>query len=141
LQRNQQKRKLLRKRKNSLLKQPFPKGCFYDNIKYMQIRVKETNIKLNTGLSSFLEKKIKKIEKLLPDVPDLIVDIEVGLTSKHHQKGDIYKAETQVQLGQKLLRSVSEKDNIRSAIIESVEDLEGQLRKRKEAYLARRKVK
>ncbi len=107
----------------------------------MQIRVKETNIKLNTGLSSFLEKKIKKIEKLLPDVPDLIVDIEVGLTSKHHQKGDIYKAETQVQLGQKLLRSVSEKDNIRSAIIESVEDLEGQLRKRKEAYLARRKVK
>lgn len=32
LQKNQQREKLLKRRKNSLLKQPFPKGCFYDNI-------------------------------------------------------------------------------------------------------------
>ncbi len=107
----------------------------------MKIRIKETNIKLNTGLSSFLDKKIKALDKFLPDVPDLLFEIELGLTTKHHQKGDIYKSEIQVQLGQKILRSVSEKDNMRRAIIESVEDLERQLRKRKDAYLARRKLK
>jgi len=107
----------------------------------MQITIKKTDIKLNTGLESFLEKKIKTLEKFLPDVSDLLVEIEVGLTTRHHQKGDIFKAEMQVLLGQKLLRAVSEKDNLRSAIIEAVDELEAQLRKRKEAYLTRRKLK
>ncbi|GMX58559.1 MAG: hypothetical protein MCSN_2130 [Candidatus Microsyncoccus archaeolyticus] len=108
----------------------------------MQIRIKETNLKLNTGLHSFLEKKVSSsLGKLLPDIPDLIIEIDVGLTTKHHQKGDIYKSEIQIQLGGKLFRSVSKKDNIRSAIIESVEDLERQLRKRKDAFIARRKIK
>jgi ribosomal subunit interface protein len=107
----------------------------------MKIRVRETNKKINTGLYSFLEKKIKTLEKLLPNIPDLIVEVEVGLTTQHHQKGDIYKSEIQIQLGQKLLRSVSKKDNLKSAIIESVEDLEGQLRKRKDTFIAKRKIK
>ncbi len=107
----------------------------------MQIRIKETNLKLNTGLYSFLEKKVGSLKKLLPSTPDLIIDIEVGLTTKHHQKGDIYKSEIQVQLGGKLFRSVSEKDNIRSAIIKSVEDLEKQLSKRKDIFIAKRKIK
>lgn len=107
----------------------------------MKITVKETEIKLNTGTYSFLEKKVNTLKKLLPDVSDLLIEVEIGLTSKHHQKGDIYKTEIQVQVGSKLLRAVAERDNVRSAIIEAVEQLEGQLRKRKDTYITRRKIK
>jgi len=107
----------------------------------MEITLKKTDIKLNTGIESFLNKKIKTLEKFLPKAPDLLVEIEVGLTTKHHQKGDIFKAEMQVQIGQKLLRADAEKDNLRSAIIEAVDELEGQLRKRKETYITKRKLK
>jgi len=106
----------------------------------MQIRVKETEIKINPGLYSFLEKKIKTLEKLLPRVPDLIVEAEVGLTSRHHQKGDVYRAEIQIAMpGKRMLRAVAERDNLRSAIIEAKKEIEAQLTKRKDTFIAKRK--
>jgi len=41
--------------------------------------------------------------------------------------------------GKKLWRAVSTRDNLKSAIIEAVEDLETQLRKRKESFITQRK--
>jgi len=106
----------------------------------MQIRIKETEIKINKGLYSFLENKIKTLEKLLPSNPDVIVEAEVGLTSHHHQKGDVYRAEIQIAMpGKKLLRAVAERDNLRSAIIEAKEEIGAQLTKRKDTFIARRK--
>ncbi len=106
----------------------------------MKIRVKETEIKINKGIASFLEKKIKKLEKFFPSEAEVIIEAELGLASLHHQKGDVYRAEVQIIMpGKKIWRAVSQKNNLRSAIIGAVEDLETQLRKRKESFIAQRK--
>ncbi len=106
----------------------------------MQIRVKETEIKINRGIYSFLKKKIKTLEKFLPDIPDLIIEAELGLTTRHHQKGNVYRAEIQIAMpGKRMLRAVSEKENLRSAILEAKEQMEAQLIKRKDTFIAKRK--
>ncbi|HPD19631.1 MAG TPA: ribosome-associated translation inhibitor RaiA [Candidatus Pacearchaeota archaeon] len=106
----------------------------------MKIKIKETEIKINKGVVSFLEKKIKKLEKFFPSQAEVIVEAELGLAGRHHQKGDVCRAEIQISMpGKKLWRAVSTKDNLKSAIIEAVEDLETQLRKRKESFITQRK--
>ncbi|MDD3170588.1 MAG: ribosome-associated translation inhibitor RaiA [Candidatus Paceibacterota bacterium] len=106
----------------------------------MQIRIKETEIKVNRGIYSFLEKKIKALKKFLPDIPELIIEVELGLTTRHHQKGNIYRAEIQIPMPRKrIFRAVSEKENLRSAIIEAQKEMEAQLIKRKDTFIAKRK--
>ena len=106
----------------------------------MQIRIKETEIKINRGIYSFLEKKIKALKKFLPDIPEPIIEVELGLTTRHHQKGNIYRAEIQILMPKKrIFRAVSEKENLRSAIIEAQKEMEAQLIKRKDTFIAKRK--
>lgn len=94
-------------------------------------------------LEKMIEEKISDIEKLLSRVPRLIAEIEVGLTSKHHQKGDIYRAEIQIQVPGKILRAVSEKEDFRSALTEVKDELQVQIKKYKDKVKLekRRKIK
>jgi putative sigma-54 modulation protein len=111
----------------------------------MNIKIKATNIELTDYLSKLVDQKIKKIEKLLPDVPDLIVEVEIGKTTNHHQKGDLFRAEVQIELppGGKMLRAVSEKEDFSSALTHAKKELEVQIKKHKEkiSLERRRKVK
>ena len=111
----------------------------------MNIKIKATNIVLTDYLSKLVDQKIKKIEKLLPDVPDLIIEVEIGKTTKHHQKGDLFRAEVQVELppGGKMLRAVSKKEDFSSALTDAKKELEVQIKKHKEklSLEQRRKIK
>ena len=111
----------------------------------MNIKIKATNIELTDYLSKLVDQKIKKIKKLLPDVPDLIIEVELSKTTKHHQKGDLFRAEVQVEVppGGKMLRAVSMKEDFRSALTDVREELEVQIKKHKEkiSLEQRRKAK
>lgn len=106
----------------------------------MKIRVKATNIESTTYLNKLIEDKIKDIERLLLGFSKATAEVEVGLTSRHHQKGDIYRAEIQIKIPGKLLRAVSEKEDFRAALTDAKDELQSQIKKHKEKILKVRKI-
>jgi len=110
----------------------------------MNVKIKGTNVELTSYLSKLVEQKIKSIEKLLPENPDLIIEVELEKTTKHHQKGDLFRAEVQVEVpGGKMLRAVSIKEDFRSALTDVKDELQIQIKKHKDkiSLEQRRKIK
>ncbi len=60
----------------------------------MNINIKTTNIDLTPAISDYVSKRLEKLEKVI-DKKDtsIICDVEIGKTTDHHQKGDIFRAE------------------------------------------------
>jgi len=66
----------------------------------MKINLKATNIELTPAIQDYVDKKIGNLEKFLGSYndPSVQVWVEVGMTSRHHQKGNIFRAEIQFHL-------------------------------------------
>ncbi|MBU3918940.1 ribosome-associated translation inhibitor RaiA [Patescibacteria group bacterium] len=111
----------------------------------MIIQIKATNIELNESLRIFVEDKVGELKKNLVKFDELHekgrekvnVHIEIGKTTKHHRKGDIFRAEIQVYLPKKLLRAVVKGIDLRSAIIEARDELDREIIKYKGKRLVR----
>jgi ribosomal subunit interface protein len=59
----------------------------------MNIHIKTTNITLTDAISDYVNKRLEKIEKLTSDDPSAQCDVELGRTTAHHNKGEVFKAE------------------------------------------------
>jgi len=97
----------------------------------MQINIKTKNITLTDPLREYIDEKIGSLEKFLQGVEPLIIEVEVGKTSKHHNKGDVFRAEVQIEIPGKLLRAEAVKDDIRKAIVAVKDNLKVQIKKYK----------
>jgi len=87
----------------------------------MKINIKATKIELTDAIKSYVEEKINMLEKNLGSIKIVNCDVEVGLTSSHHNKGDIFRTELNLQLPGELLRvEKTEKDLYKS--IDKVKD-------------------
>ena len=99
----------------------------------MEIKIKATNLELTEYLRKLVNQKIKKIGKLFPENSDLIIEVELDKTTKHHSKGDIFRAEAQVQVpGGKMLRAESSRENFRLSLNDVKEQLMLQVKKYKD---------
>lgn len=106
----------------------------------MNIRTKATNITLSPAINEYLDKHIRKIVKLIGSNPAIQCDIELGRTSDHHQKGDIFRAEISIHgagidayasaMAEDLYRAI---DEVRSEILHELKN-----RKDKRQSLVRR---
>jgi len=113
----------------------------------MKINIKATNIELNDSLRFWVQEKIGELEKFLgvfgPE--DLIVGekeniefwVEIGKTTKHHLKGDVFRAEVQLYLPRKSLRVVTTNSDLRTAINEAKDELQREIKKYKEKRLGK----
>ena len=63
--------------------------------------------------------------------------MELGKTTKHHLKGEIFRVEAQLYLPKKKLRAVVIHQELRAAIDEAKNDLRREIRRYKEKRLAR----
>lgn len=85
----------------------------------MRINLKSKNLEVTPALHTYIEAKIlKPVKKLLKGVAgsDLpVLDLEFSRTTRHHQKGRIYRAEANLTIGNKMLRAVVEEEDIRVA--------------------------
>ncbi len=76
----------------------------------MNTHIKTTNITLTDAISSYVNKRLEKIEKLTSDDPSAQCDVELGRTTAHH-KGDIFRCEIHlVGAGINLYKSVEKED-------------------------------
>ena len=80
----------------------------------MKITIKATNAKLTSEAHEIINKKIAGLMKYYNQIME--ADVEVGITTMHHQKGNIYRAEVNLQVPKKVLRAEAETDNITKSI-------------------------
>ena len=107
----------------------------------MKFNLKATNITINDGIRSYLEKRLQSLDKFLdPADQTVIVDVELGRTTRHHQRGDVFFAEINIHRGREAFRAVSNRPDLSSAIDDMHDEIAGELasRKGRKLSLARR---
>ncbi|HCB35822.1 MAG: hypothetical protein A2W52_03420 [Candidatus Taylorbacteria bacterium RIFCSPHIGHO2_02_49_25] len=94
----------------------------------MRLNLKATNVTLTDDIRSYLEKRLATLDKLI-DVEDplVLIDVELGRTTKHHQSGDIFFAEINIHRGKEAFRAVSNRSDLNSAIDDMHDEIAGEL--------------
>ncbi|MEA3453174.1 MAG: ribosome-associated translation inhibitor RaiA [Patescibacteria group bacterium] len=113
----------------------------------MKINIKATNIELNDSLRFFVQEKIGELEKFLGvfgpedlntgEKEKIQFWVEIGKTTKHHLKGDVFRAEVQLYLPKKSLRAEATNIDLRTAIVEVKDELQREIKRHKEKRLGR----
>jgi len=97
----------------------------------MQIDIKGTNLELTEAIKDYVNEKINGLDKFFDQILEARVD--VGLTTKHHQKGNIFRAEVNLEVPQKhIIRAEAEREDLYMAINEVKDELQRQIKKYKE---------
>jgi putative sigma-54 modulation protein len=98
----------------------------------MNINIKTTNISLTPAISDYTNKRINKIAQLLDTDPSSQCDVELGKTTGHHNKGQIFRAEIHIVGAGKNLYATSEKEDLYAAIDIVRDDILRELKSNKE---------
>jgi putative sigma-54 modulation protein len=116
----------------------------------MRITIKGTNLDLTDGVKRYIYDKIGGLEKFKENIDSSsIVRMEVGLVTRHHKAGKIYRAEANLSLPGNLLRAEAETEDLYKSIDEVKARLErdidrykkGNITKRHRAALVWKKLK
>lgn len=82
----------------------------------MQINIKATKIELTPAIKDYVQTKMDMLEKYFGNIQPTDVHFEVELTTSHHHKGDIYRAEVNMSVPGELLRIERTEDDLYKAI-------------------------
>lgn len=111
----------------------------------MKIIIKTTNLELSQELQDYIQEKIGSLEKFAKvfqdknyyngffskGKPRVEVWVEIGRTTLHHQKGDVFRAEAQMRFPKKSIRAESEREDLKLAITEIKDELQRKLKQYK----------
>lgn len=105
----------------------------------MNIDVKYTNVEHDPIFHRYLEKKIGGLERLIRKLDGGVTEarIELARTTRHHRKGTVYRAETNLCLPRRLLRAEAENGDMRAAVDAMYDRLEQEIIKYKEMAKSR----
>ena len=107
----------------------------------MNIIIKGTNLELHNDLKEYVNEKIGGLKKFVEnenmDPSSVVVRVELARTTRHHQHGDIYKAEVNLQLPKKIIRSVDESDDIYKSIDKVKDELREMINSYKDEKITR----
>ena len=101
----------------------------------MKLNIKTKDIELSDSLSSYANKKINVLNKLLSSYDkegSLLVDLELARTTKHHQKGDVYAVVANVEFGGNMIRADHTGENLYKGIGIVRDILKREIRKHKD---------
>lgn len=98
-------------------------------------------MELTPAIKDYAEKKVASLEKFAlkdPQMPELQVWVELGMTTKHHQSGDIFRAEIQFQLPHvaNMITSQAETPDLYASIDEAQEEMKMELQKIKDKKIS-----
>src|SRR3989344_629442 len=108
----------------------------------MKIMIHGLHIELTPSIKDHVEDKISSLEdRLDPKHAELAeARVEVGKTTKHHQKGEVLYAEVNLKIGGSLFRATATHEDLYAAVNEVHADLERQLTKHKTKHEPSRKT-
>lgn len=88
----------------------------------MNINIKATNTELTDEIREYVTSRLDRLEKFAKGVP-ITGYVEIGKTTNHHNKGDVYKAEFDITLNKEKYFAKAETEDIYSAIEAAKEEL------------------
>lgn len=90
----------------------------------MKTNLKATGMTMTETLSNYVDEKMKQIERVLdPKDESIQCDVEVGIHTKHHQSGNIFRAEINIHTAGNNFRAESEKEDLFVAINDAKEEI------------------
>lgn len=102
----------------------------------MKIKIKATNLELTSAIREYIEMRIdglaKFVKRLEENGSEVLARVEIARTSRHHEKGDVYYAEVNLDLTHNIARASREGSDIRATIDEVHDILKRMLVKKKE---------
>lgn len=101
----------------------------------MKIKIRSKNFDLTPAIDDYVSKKISSLEKFLDIKDEVLCEVEIGRTTKHHNSGDIFKAEINIaQPGGKQIYVVAEEVDLYTAIDIVRDEAERSIVSRKNKY-------
>ncbi|NUQ57563.1 MAG: ribosome-associated translation inhibitor RaiA [Candidatus Paceibacter sp.] len=65
----------------------------------MKVNIKVTNMQLTPQITDYAEKKVGGLDKFISRMDESVQAwVEIGRTTAHHLKGDVYRAEIQIRV-------------------------------------------
>ena len=81
------------------------------------LHIQATNLELTAALRDYVEKKLIGLEKFVTSGKSIdLCAVEVAKTSRHHKKGEIYRAEVTLTTAGKKFYAYSEQTDLYKAI-------------------------
>lgn len=98
----------------------------------MKINIKATQMDLTPAIRDYAQEKMDMLEKYLGDIQVTNCDVEVGMTTHHHSKGEIFRAEVNLSLPGEMLRVEKTEEDLYKAIDKVKDHLTREIRQYKE---------
>ena len=98
----------------------------------MNINIKGTKIDLTPAIKNYVQEKMDMLEKYLGDTKVINASFEVELTTHHHQKGEIFRAEANLKLPGDFIRVEKTESDLYKAIDKVKDHLHMVITKHKE---------
>lgn len=106
----------------------------------MNINIKSTNIEITPNIRSYVEKRINGLERFIHHAVDDSVQawVEIGRTTRHHQTGNIFRAEMQLRVPyyKPGVRAEATLDDLYAAIDKAHDELKLELEKIKDKKIS-----
>lgn len=84
---------------------------------YMNIKTRAVNFDLTDNISEYVDKKVSSLGKFITNSEELLCEVEIGRTTRHHNSGDIFKAEINILIpGSKQVYAKAEESELYTAI-------------------------
>ncbi len=107
----------------------------------MHIQILGTKMDLTPSIKEYVEEKIGGLSKFVKRYEaesDIIAKVDLGRSTAHHNKGEVYYAEVTIALPGGVVRSENKHDNLHSAIDGVKNSLKKELVKFKEKQIRTR---
>lgn len=98
----------------------------------MKIRLKGTNLELTEAIKNYVQEKMDSTEKYLGGIPVINCDYEVEKMLPGQHKGEVFRAEVNLQVSRELLRVEKTSKDLYKAIDKVKDHLELVIKKYKE---------
>lgn len=98
----------------------------------MRINITGKNMELTEAIKGYVQEKVGALTKLAKDAgSEPLAEVEVGKTSQHHSKGEVFRTEINLSVGGMFLRAEATKDDLYASIDEAQSGMMRELRARK----------
>ena len=87
---------------------------------------------LTPALRSYVEDKMKGLEKFIDPSYQVKAEVEIGQTTHRHQSGNIFRCEVNLTIQGDLIRAVSQQEDLYAAIDVAKDELLDEVRKHKD---------
>ena len=99
----------------------------------MTITIRATNMEMTETIRAYAEEKFMSLEKFFDNIQT--IDIDMGVNSNHHQKGNIFYTVANVTIPGKLLRVERDSEDLYKSIGKVKDHLRVELHDMKEKML------